>query len=186
VVVLEQRVVPEAGNAGAGGGTAPARRLRVVPEVPLEEVEGDLVLGEAHLYDAARVGGGVVGVLVVGFPPGEVGGVLAVETGRGHLRQGSRRRRRRRVALVRAQQQLATHGRSSALGSRTHKWCNRKQTGLSDDDGCKMDGFAVCRAARGMSRQGRGGQEAVMVDPAKCEGVAYIGEPSKITIYTRV
>lgn len=85
VVVLEQRVVPEAGNAGAGGGTAPARRLRVVPEVPLQEVEGDLVLGEAHLYDAARVGGGVVGVLVVGFPPGEVGGVLAVEAGSGHL-----------------------------------------------------------------------------------------------------
>jgi hypothetical protein len=84
VVVLEQRVVPEAGNAGAGG-TAPARGLRVVPEVPLEEVEGHLVLGEAHLYDAARVGGGVVGVLVVGFPPREVGGVLAVEAGRGYL-----------------------------------------------------------------------------------------------------
>jgi len=38
-----------------------------------------------------------------------------------------------------------------------------------------------------MSRQGRGGQEgrkaAMMMDPAKYEGVAYIGKPS---IYTRV
>nr|ACN35824.1 unknown [Zea mays] len=83
VVVLEQRVVPEAGDAGAGA--APARGLRVVPEVPLEEVEGHLVLGEAHLNDAAGVGDGVVGVLVVGFPPGEVGRVLAVEAGSGHL-----------------------------------------------------------------------------------------------------
>jgi hypothetical protein len=102
MVILEQRVVPEATGAGAAG--APAGGLRVVTEVGLEEVEGDLVLGEAHLYDAVGVIDGVVGVLVVGLPPGEVRRVLAVRRRRCHLRQ-----RRRRPGERRSRQQLATH-----------------------------------------------------------------------------
>jgi hypothetical protein len=46
----------------------------------------------AHLDDAARVGHGVVGVLLVLHPPQEVGGVLAVAVARGLLRQQLRLR----------------------------------------------------------------------------------------------
>jgi hypothetical protein len=150
VVVLEQRVVPEAGDARAGGGAAPARRLRVVPEVPFEEVERDLVLGEAHLYDAARVGGGVVGVLVVGFPPGEVRGVLAVEAGGGHLRQG----RRRLVAGI--EQQLATHGLCLHLAHTTL---------FGRSDGARQVN-SQCSGSSRNEQTGQGGlSKAVMIQP---------------------
>ena len=83
MVVLERRELAEDG----GASSAEAERVRVPLQPVLHQVEGELVLGEAHLDDATGVGEGVEGVLLILLPPQEVGRVLAVAVAPGLLRQ---------------------------------------------------------------------------------------------------
>ena len=74
VVVLEEGEFAEDGLAvsfEAGG-------VRVGGQPRFEEVEGELILGEAHLDDAVGVVELVVGILLVLLPSEEVGRILAV------------------------------------------------------------------------------------------------------------
>jgi hypothetical protein len=88
VVVLEERELAEY----RGASPAEAERVRVGLQPRLQQVEGQLVLGEAHLDDAAGVGDGVVWVFLILLPPQEVGRVLAVAVAGGLLGQQLRLR----------------------------------------------------------------------------------------------
>jgi hypothetical protein len=83
VVVLEVGYPPELRGAlrRADG------RLRVVDAPLLDQVQRQLVLGEAHLDDAVGVAVQVERVYVVGLPPVEVGRVLAVAVAGGDPRE---------------------------------------------------------------------------------------------------
>jgi hypothetical protein len=146
VVVLEQGVVPEASHAGAGLGAAPARRLRVVPEVPLQEVEGDLVLGEAHLDDAARVGGGVVGVfVVVGLPSSPCKAEVATRDRGGDAAS----------ALASTNILPPMSAFAFALSS-SQKQCKRnKPCGICSEIKCSRTGQTQGRAGQGRAEQNR-------------------------------
>jgi hypothetical protein len=83
MVVLEERELAE-----DGGASAPEpERVGVLLQPVLHQVERELVFSEAHLDDAAGVGDGVEGVLLVLLPAQEVGRVLAVAVASGLLRQ---------------------------------------------------------------------------------------------------